>query len=492
MRGLMVDRPYWIAFAICAFASAIPLLVTPILPMADLPEHMAQVTIWKHMDDPCHRFREVYELNPATPYLLGYGITRLLAFVVTVSTAIKVTVWLAILLLPLAMRVLFARTGADPWWSLLGFLLAFGYSFYWGFLNFIVALPIGIVLLAILYDRRNGPVASSLVALLLLLSHALMFVFVAAVTTVWAVRRRSWRLMVPLLLPGGLFALYVVRLLGREAAAHEGITWKVGWHRAVDLPSVLVANAWEPWGIVLLAAMAAAVALSRPSVTREPDRWLFVIAAAAAYLVAPFGAFGIAYLPSRFATVLAIGALVVLDGKGDRSSSRQRAFGRFALVAIVLIWLAVLSNRFRDFSEEAREFEAIVESMPPNRRVVLFNVVPFSTHVPGPAFWHFGAIYQVRKGGLSAWSFAAAYPEIVRFKPGSEPLLSSPSTPVDGVDWPRILQYDFLLVRGPDARRSVFRDSPVPLRLHAQRGLWWVFATPHAAGAQRDCPPLAE
>lgn len=498
MRGLSLDRRYWIAFAICALAATSPLIVTPLLPMADLPEHMAQVAIWKHLDDSCHEFRKVYELNPVTPYLLGYGVSRALATTVTVTTAVKVTVWLAIVLLPLAMRVLFARTGADPWWSLLGFPLAFGYSFYWGFLNFILALPIGIVLLALLYDRRSGTVARSLLALLLLLSHALMFVFVAGVAALWAVRRRSWPVFIPFLIPGCLFGLYVVRLLGREEAAHGGFSWNPGWSRMTDLPSVLFANAWEPWGLVLAGAMTASVALARPHVTREPDRWLLAGAAAAVYFAAPFGAFGIAYLPSRFAVLVAVGAMVVLerkvrlDGTDEPPRTRALVFSRFAIVAIVLVWMAVLSGRFRNFSEEAGEFETVVASLPANRRVALLNGMPFSAHVPGPVFWHFGALYQVRKGGLSAWSFAAAYPEIVRFLPGSEPRLSSPSTPVAGIDWPGILQYDYLLIRGPDARRWLFRDAPVPIRLHAQHGSWWVFATPRAAGVQRDCRPLSE
>src|SRR5687768_13868595 len=115
VSGRSSRKAYWIAFAICAVAATIPLLVTELLPMSDLPEHAAQVAIWKHLHDPCHRFGEIYEIHFATPYLLAYVLTRVFALIVTVSAAIKVTVWLSIVLLPLSMRELFRRGGGDPW-----------------------------------------------------------------------------------------------------------------------------------------------------------------------------------------------------------------------------------------------------------------------------------------------------------------------------------------------------------------------------------------
>jgi hypothetical protein len=447
------------------------------LPASDLPEHMAQVAIWKHYGDPCHRFAEAFELDLATPYLLGYVVMRTFAAIVTVSAAAKITVWLGIMLLPLSVRALLMRGGGDPWLSLLGFPLAYGYSFYWGFLTFTLATPLAILYVALLFAAR--PRARTVVALLLMLSHALLFAFCAAVTMAAAIVRRSWRMLLPLVPGAILFAMFLLTRRTTDA----GATWHLGLKRLIDFPSLLFANAWEPAALVLVLAMIAAVAIGRPRLTRDRARWAVAGVAALAYLAAPFGITGTAYLYPRFAILLAVALLFLFEGRASRA----------VVLAIVLIWMAVLTVRFRRFDGEARQIDGLLERIPAGRRVAQFNVHPFSEHVPGPVFWHYGALYQVRRGGVAAWSFsslASWYPVIVRFRQGSEPAIRSRTTPVEGIDWPGVLQYDYLLVRGSDPRRAAFRDAPVTLR--ARSGAWWLFETPRARGPQRDCPPLNE
>jgi hypothetical protein len=131
-----------------------------------------------------------------------------------------------------------------------------------------------------------------------------------------------------------------------------------------------------------------------------------------------------------------------------------------------------------------------VESLPANRRVAQLNVMPFSDHVPGAVYWHFAALYQVRKGGLIAWSFAGLHSPLVRYREGAEPVVRSRTTPVDGMDWPGLLAYDYIVLRAPYVR--ALDGAPVPLVRHARSGMWWVFATPRARTPAPACPPLAE
>ncbi|HVE71248.1 MAG TPA: hypothetical protein VNI54_07765 [Thermoanaerobaculia bacterium] len=483
MRGA-----YWIAFAVCAVAATLPLLVTGILPAADLPEHMAQIALWKHLDHPCQPLGESFELQLATPYLLAYALMRALALVMTVSVTAKLTVWLTIVLLPLALRELLKRTSADPWLSLIGFLLAYGYAFYWGFLNFALAIPIGIYFIALLYDREAPIWKQSIVALVLLSAHALMFVFCAVVALLVAVIRREAKTLVPIVPPAVLLALFIVRLRAADATTEGGITmWKAPHQRLTDLPSLLFANAWEPFGLLLLFGLVVAIAVQRPGITRDLARWVLLAAALLVYTFAPFGAYGSAYFYPRFACAAFAGALFILE-----RPRRSVVLSRALVVAIVLLWLGVLTARFHRFGLEVRDYEALLEQLPPNRRVAQFTVEPFSDHVPGPVYWHFGALYQVRRGGLAAWSFAGYYPQVVRYRPGKEPVVTTKSSPLSGIDWPAILQYDYLLVRGPDPRRWLFRDAPVPISVDRRVGEWSVFATPRARGPQRDCSPLGE
>jgi hypothetical protein len=466
-------RAYWIAFAVCAIAATVPLLLTDVLPMSDLPEHMAQVAVWKHFDDACHRFSEIYEIHWGTPYVLAYLVIRAFATFLTVSAATKVTVWLSIVLLPLSMRALLKR-GSDPWLSLLGFLLAYGYSFYWGFLQFALTIPIGIFYLALLYDARRRTVALTLLALLMMTSHALVFVFCAGVTVLVALMRRSWRPLVPLV-PASLLLLAFLWRLRQTAQASEG---GVNWKKVVDLPSMLVANSFEILGIVVVIGMAIALLRMRP--TRDLARWGPVVLAGTIFFLGPQGAFGTAYLAPRFAIFVAIGALFLFEGRTIRT----------VVVVLVVAWMGLLGVRFHRFGIEARTFDTIVAAIEPNRRVALLNIDAYSDHVPGPVYWHFGALVQVRQGGVPAFSFAGHdYPQLLSFRDGAEPQLRMRSTPVDGIDWPGLLQYDFILLRGAP---KIAADAPQSLVRKARAGDWWLFETPRARAPRRECPPLNE
>src|SRR5687767_8854307 len=100
------DRGYWIAFALCTAAAAVPFLAVRYLPMADLPEHAAQVALLTAFQDPCYRFDQLFEINWFTPYLLAYLVARAFAVVLSVHAAIKLTVFVSVIALPLAMREL--------------------------------------------------------------------------------------------------------------------------------------------------------------------------------------------------------------------------------------------------------------------------------------------------------------------------------------------------------------------------------------------------
>jgi hypothetical protein len=480
-------RSYWIAFVVCAIAATVPLAVTRTPPMTDLPEHMAQVAIWKHFDDPCQRFPEVFELNFVTPYLTGYMVVRAIAVFCTVTTATKIAVWLTIVLLPLALRALLRRGGGDEWYSLLGFPLAYGYPFYWGFLNFFVALPIAIFFLALLFDRKPRDFARALLAVLLILSHGLVFAFCAVVTLAVALARRSLRPLVALLPAFLVAAAYLVYLRESAPVAFARWTWRLGWHRFVELPSLLFSNAWEPWGFPLVVAISVAVAVAKPRVTLDRARWAFFAVAAAVYFLAPHEALSNELIFLRFALMVPVAALFLFD---EPRGSRRVA--RALVVAIVLVWMSVLAVRFQRFDEEARPFEAVRDAIPPARRVLLFDVASISNHVPGVVYIHYAALVQVQRGGAIAWSFANWYPQIVRYRPDAEPPMQARRTAAAGVDWHGVLQYDYLLVRGSDPRLWLFRTAPAPLTLRLHSGDWWLFETPRARTQQRRCAPLGE
>ncbi|HET8775369.1 MAG TPA: hypothetical protein VFP80_16335 [Thermoanaerobaculia bacterium] len=324
-------------------------------------------------------------------------------------------------------------------------------------------------------------------AVVLLVGHGLVFVFCGGVTVAVAVLRRAPGLVVAILPAGVLFLLEYLGLQIPEQAVREGIAWMPSASRVAELSSHLVANAWEPLGLVLIAAIALVLAVGRFGATRDRSRWVFAGLAAFAYFLGPFAVSGSVFFYGRFAVFVAVAGLFVFD-EPRRALTAVRAL----VVLLVVSWMALLGTRFSRFGVEAGTFDRLIDGLPANRRVALFNVLPFSEHVPGPVFWHYGALYQVRKGGLSGWSFSNHFITLVRYRDGMEPEIRSRTTPVEGIDWPGVLQYDYLLVRGPDVRMWMFRRASVPVRLRARSGQWWLFETPRARIPQPECAPLAE
>ncbi len=117
------------------------------LPIADLPQHVAQLALFRELGDPTFPFAGQYEINYFTPYLLAYLVAGFFALAMPLATAFKATIFTALLAFLFAIYRFQRRVGADPWWILLGFPLFFGLAFVWGFLNFMMAVPL--VLLAV-------------------------------------------------------------------------------------------------------------------------------------------------------------------------------------------------------------------------------------------------------------------------------------------------------------------------------------------------------
>jgi hypothetical protein len=479
-----VDRRFWIAFAFCLIASVIPFVATERLPMTDLAEHAAQVAILKHFDDPCQEFHRNFEINWRTPYLGGYLAIRLLAAVMDVESAVKLAIWATVVLLPLALRFLLIRSGGDPWLALLGFPLAFGYSFYWGFFNFSMAVPLVLVCVALLLGPAPRAWLLTAMGLLLLVCHALAIVFCTGVALLVALIERAPRKVVPFVPAVLALGFWVLQVRSTVESVNDRAVWHSGLHRVWQLPALLFSNAPDTAATAMSAVIVLALMLARPRVSRDPRRWTLFAAGALLYFGAPLYAFGTAFLSGRFAVFVMAGLLLVLEHPA------RPQLARVAVTVAVVTWMIVLGARFRRFDSEAEGFDGILARIPSARRVAAYYLDPYSEHVPGPVYLHFGAYYQVRKGGVVAGSFAASFPVPVRYREGAEPRLRGRSVLRGGpVDWSGLEQFDYVILRGRDPR-PFLASAPVSLRILAREGAWWLFAMPARSTEARSCAPL--
>ena len=473
------QRAYWIAFALCAAASAVPFLVTYRMPMTDLPEHAAQLTIWKHYDDSCYGFAQLYYKDWFTPYLVGYAIARLFAIVLSVNAALKLTAYCAVVALPLSLRVLLRRASTDDFLSLLGFPLAFGFSFYYGFLNFIVAVPLGMLFVACSFDYTATPTkrrAATLVALslLLLASHALVYAFCLTIAIAMQIAARRSNLL-PYVLSMPPAVAWVVRVDRHEPTIRLPVRWLEVFTRPANFLWRLLGSGWDPLATVFALLFAAAVYLIgvRPATDRR--RWVPLILALLCYFALPSQAFGTAALFERFAVFIAAFALFALDRRASRTTAAAHAL----IVFLTIIWMTILTIRFHRFARDAANFDRVVDALPVNARLLFLDVDPGSIDVPGVLFLHFEAYYQERKGGVIGRSFATHFPELIRYRRGSDPgvFLYLDWNPWM-LDWNRDgAKFDWFLVRAPgNIHDAIFAGAPEGLDLQQHAGMWWLYA----------------
>ena len=488
-------RPYWIAFLFCAAACALPFILTPRLPLIDLPQHAAQIAIWKHFDDACQRFARTFEFNWFTPYLFGYLLVRALSAVVAIDVAFRIALYLAVVALPLALHYLATRTGAEPWLSLLGFPLAFGFTFYWGFINYQIAIPLAVLYVASVYDLAAAPATRRAIgllalAVLLVVSHALIFLFCAAITAGIALFVRPLKNMLPVVLPAVLpmpFVLWwVSRMRSSEPLVSHTVGWNLGLFRCIHFPSMLLSDEYDTAAVAAFAIAILALLAMRMRVSRDPRRWIVLAVAGAIYFAGPQAAFGTAFVFQRFAIFTAIGALLVLE------PARRAAWARGLLAGIAIGWAVLLAVRFDRFARESADFDRIVEEIPAGRSLAFYIARPRSEFVPGSVYVHYPAYYQEQKGGTISWSFASFFPQLIRYRAGAAPPLNGSviGDPAQ-IDWRGLSTFDFVLIRSTaNPTAALARYAPYPLFPRMRARTWWLYATPRGRNADPSCPPL--
>jgi len=472
------------AFALAAAAALVPLWSVEYPPMVDLPQHAAQITLWRDYADPLFPYREIFELHPFSPYLIGHSLVRFFDLLLPITVAVRVMVSLAVLALPAAMLYLFRRLGADRWPALLGFPLAYGFGFQWGFTNFMIAAAVTLVFVAagIDYARHGGRSSGVLLALFafaLYLCHALalglaVLIIALAVLVESGGRPRSLLRLLPL-----VPALVVVGLwfgwvwVSDPNTAQPPLWVESPGARLVDLPALWVGAGREagPWlvgGLLVLALpLVGGRIAARPAV-----RWLPLAAALGFYFALPNRAFSAWMFSTRFSVFVAIFALLLVV---PAASAGRRRLGRSLMLAFALSWMGFITVEFRAFDAEARHFDALLERMAPGRRVLGLNFDPGYDHVGGlPVFGHFHMWYQAKKGGLAEPAFAIGYPNLVVYRHGpfSHPELSLHPERFDFARDGRF--FDYFLVRSEvDVGARLFAGAPVVFA--ARSGRWWLY-----------------
>lgn len=196
------------AVLVSLYVVAGPLLGVHYPPLTDMPFHASAMSILRHYFDPAYHFREQFSLHfMEAPYWTLSGTGALLALVLPIAWAAKLSVILLLLLLPAGLAVLAHGMKKSPLLGLYALPLVWTTLTHWGFINFMAAIGlfamvVGTTLLVV--DRPTASRQHTLAFLLILVfgTHIFRFPFaLAAVLGTAVVMYPATRRIRPVLLP---------------------------------------------------------------------------------------------------------------------------------------------------------------------------------------------------------------------------------------------------------------------------------------------------
>ena len=485
------ERWFSISFWLCCALIAVPLWSVDYLPMADLPQHAAQISIWTRWQDPRFGYPEIYTQNWFTPYLFGYLLTFLLTPLMSVKTALTTVITAALLGIPLATRLLIREVDGSRWWVFAVFPCLFGFAFDWGFYNFLVGIPIALLLMlgALRYAARPtvlGGIALSLGMAGLFFVHVLLFVYVSLIFGFAAlIGSRGWKgtlvslLPVAVLVPMVLLWLYVTR--DTEAMTHRAMMWELPaqareGHRLARFFGEVAGDKLTAWtfSIGFFAFVLPLLLGGRPS--RLPRRWVPFVVTLLAYFAVPHEFLGTAFLYSRYAVFAVPTWLYAME----LDPSYQPSTARLAMgPGLAIACLVATTVQFWRYEPEVRGLAEVIDKMPSNQHVLSVPTEPWSAYMRTPVFLHTPMWYQAEKGGVVDFSFAINFPPLFRYRSETEPKI--PRRFVWNThlfDWGAFdgPQYDYLIVRESQRVPSpLIVDSGAPVSLLGHDGPWQLF-----------------
>jgi hypothetical protein len=489
-------RDPWLAVALLVSlaAAVVPLWVSPLLPMMDLPQHLATVRILHSMDDPWYAVAKYHVADfSRTQYLSWYLAVDALTHAMPLETANRVVLSLYAVGLPLSLLTLLRAHGRDPALALLAVPLVYNVFLFMGFANYVTALPLMLWGLAWLQRCLDRPtwlrvVGLALVTLLLFYSHAQAFVLyllLAAVTVLAGSRglhpRHWWRSALHLLPAVLAMAVWASRslILAGEAA------WRQG-HGGRNVTSTQVH--FEPWderlqhlsewwldayrddsdgrlAVAWLAVLVAVVLCAQgravlPAEWGDPRRrWLrlklpalLAVATFLAYLASPVSYKWIWPISYRLVPVV---SLLVLVAVGYQRLAGG-VWGRRLVLLVPATGLAVVAahthaRKAEAFAQEAGPIRAVVARAEPGKKLISLVYGAGSEVLNHAPMLHLGQYYVVDRGGMASFSFANFPQSPVLYPDVGGPPTFPPRfewTP-ERFDWREHGSYfDYFLIRG--------------------------------------------
>lgn len=456
-------------------------------PPVDLPAHGAQLQTLVNLLRGDAALRELYEIRVPIGYGLVYWLFLPVAFLWNGAVAVRAALWVALLLFPISQLALLRAFRRPDWLVLLGLPLAFNFSYWYGLLSGLFALPLALLTIAAFEraiqssdastslretpaergqvgqgeqdhrtepptarDRRDGArrewiwlALVNLGAAATLQSHLVAFVALTLLLAVLALchppRVRSLRvaalgLALPLLISVPKIWSMAFRAVtpGPWPPTEFALMSHLNWFFRNYRPEGRLAA----WGPVLVSSAMVLLYLRRRRKEPLAPAAMF-IALLLLYLATPKTLSGIFLISVRLPVLAGMISLLLVDGSAIPKPLRA------GLVVISLASLVETGVFHWRFARAIDGLDAMIQGPPPGRhgywslagKEILGSRLIYLEHL--------GQWLTAARGGVGHNFFADAEHHPVRFKPGVEiPTDLSQATPS------QLAQFDQILIFG--------------------------------------------
>lgn len=492
------------------FAAILVLAVVPVwmcrqLPAVDMAQHAAQIGAMHEIWAGNETFTRVFEINWFTPYLLGYALLYLLSLIVPVTIATQILVSIALIVMPVLTGQLLRVVRADERWKWLAIPASFGLAFYWGFLTFMLAVPLGLyfLIVSIRFSREpsvRGGIMIAVFGAFLFFCHviALCFVSLVALSYVcssgWRNPRTLLLKLVPFAAPLPLIATWLLLTYHGEGQAQESSTFWTPLSERITLLALQILGVDRFWTIFLMPLAGFVLLLPLLGGSRLstlPERWMPLLIGLAAYFTLPESWLNTGFIFNRLGVFIVPLWLLLWD---PPATSRSRRVD-WAAILLPIVWALANVSRFAAFGKETEPFRQVLAQMEPGRTVASMVVEAYSPLFDAPVYMHFPSWYQATGHGIVDFNFGDFYVQPVRYRRDAGPRLNEhlgwdPGAfrwDVDGGD-----KYDYFLVRSKiEISAAIFKERLGSVELVAHEDRWWLYRNVQRPWPQRAAAQAA-
>lgn len=159
-----------IIIAVFVLVNAVFLFAMPLLPFIDLPNHLAEATIYRYYGEGGNVLANYYKPTPW--YFPNTFHTVFCSLFPSVEFGNKIFHILCILLLQVSLFIVIRQLKGNPWYGLLGALFTYNYNLTYGFVGFAISIPVLILLFYVIirdFEKNTFALKAAIAGLLIIL-----------------------------------------------------------------------------------------------------------------------------------------------------------------------------------------------------------------------------------------------------------------------------------------------------------------------------------